>query len=491
MHRSLIFLFTLSALRLLAQGTQSKGPVVIDQFTSVRKSDSYNTDNRLWKEYPQTYDSTWCDHVGTIANGIMPVTAPPTGVCSGQVVNGMTGPGLSNILWFPSGNGWPWASPCTPGTHCEYTQAWAQTVPAGTDWTALNRMYFSITGDQTFNTGGGPGAAGSIGYYIRSHDNSSSQNQGAHFYNYLYTSLYAGQPLYLVLNRKPIHNNTQGPTTLYAEDTEFNQCCFGQGNSTPIHWWDGETTFYFEWGTTAGVWTGNFTVTPFSLGVTTGEPDDYVAGVAGTYTGNNPGLGKTVGVYEVSWSEPKLVPGGVNYHVYYSSKGSMHVSGLSSGTSSGSVRGWDGSGNSAYANVWWNSPHVSQSPNMWVAIRPDIPIWSVTGTSPITIKTRAPYDRHWLKTGDQVTVSNLCSTANGTRTVTVIDNFTLSLGVSGACSYSGYAGTGSGTITATSDTTNFTEILIGPGTTATSPCDVNGDGVVNSTDYSLAQGLVM
>jgi len=282
------------------------------------------------------------------------------------------------------------------------------------------------------------------------------------------------------MNRKVQHNNTAAPTQLWSEDPEYTMCCWGQGDSTPVHWWDGETSFYLAAGVNIGAWTGNFNFGPFTLGTEQyAEPDDFVSALAGTYNGSN---------YEMVWSEPKLVPGGVNYHMYYSSTGSMHLNGLSSGTSGGVSRGWDGSGSSAYASVHWNSSNMAETTNMWVAIRPDIPIWSVTNTNPITIQTRKPYDQHWLHTGDQVTIANLCPNANGTRTVTVIDAFTVSLGVNGTCSYSGYTGTSSGTMTATSDTANFTEILIGPsGSLQTySACDLNQDGVVNTLDVNLA-----
>jgi hypothetical protein len=400
---------------------------------------------------------------------------------------------MANLLFFPrSETGNQWASPCTKANNCQYTQGYAMTVPGGSDWTTINRMYFTMTSDTsmplyTANTSGSL----QIGYYVRSHGNTNVQDQGAHYYNFVDSGIYAGQTLYFVMNRKPQHNNTQGPIDVYPEDPEWNASPLTPFQPQPVHWWDGETTFYIGAGPNLGGWTGNFKFSPFTLGAAPyREPDDFVSSMTGTFTGPNASsVGRPNNTYEVTWEEPKLVPGGVNYHLYYSSNGSMHVAGLSSGIAGGTVRGPDGGGGAAYMNTWWNSPVLTKATNMWVALRPDMPIWTVTSTSPITIQTRKPYDRHWLQTGDQVTIANLCATANGTRTVTVIDSYTVSLGVSGTCAYGGYTGTGSATMTALSNTQNFTEILIGPGgggTTTFSACDVNQDGIVNSTDYNLA-----
>lgn len=455
--------------------TPSKGPVVIDAFTSARQSDMVAPDDlRLWREGQVGQ----CVTVTSVSGGSLVYAAPNSGpTCNGQWVDGVTGYGMANLLFFPRGdsgggtggtapNGWQFTTPCDRAHNCEYAQGYASTIPGATNWTTLNRLYFTITSDTTYAMGTfiSPNADGhtvdgigtvELGWYIRSHDNSSQANQGSHYYTYISTGIYAGHPLYFVVNRKFQHNNCCNGADQYPEDAEFTACCQGLGNSTPIHVWDGETSMYVTAGPNLGRnpgWTGNFTFSPWTVGASPySEPDDWVSALTGTYNGT---------AYEVSLEQPKLIPGGVNYHIYYSSANSMHVTGISSGTSAGAFRGQDASN---YTGFWWKSPNIAEATNMWVAIRPDIPIWAVTGTSPITVQTRTPMDRHWLQTGNQVAIANLCAAANGTRTVTVIDNFTVSLGVSGACSYGGYVGTGSGTLTATSDTQNFTEILIGPG----------------------------
>ena len=83
---------------------------------------------------------------------------------------------------------------------------------------------------------------------------------------------------------------------------------------------------------------------------------------------------------------------------------------------------------------------------------------------------------HFLSTGDTVTVVGVCANANGIKTVTVVDRYNVTLnGTSGPCSY----GAG-GTITATSDTTNFAELNITPPSVVVGnvavPCDLNADG---------------
>ena len=482
--------FFCAPLLLLGQATQSSGPIILDPFTAPRTNSLEgppNDDNRLWREGA----TGQCVTVTGVSGGHLSISAPNSGpTCNGQWVDGTNGYGMANVLFFPqSETGWPWTSPCTKANNCQYAQGYATTIPSGTDWTAVNRLYFTMTSDTSHalypsNTSGGV----QIGYFVRSHDNSAVSNQGSHYYSFVDAGVYTGQTLYFVVNRKMQHNNTGSPTDVYPEDPEWNSCCHGQGNSSPVHFWDGETTFYIGAGPNLGGWTGNFTLGPMTMGTTSGEPDDFVSALTGTFTGSN-SAGRPANTYEVAWQEPKLIPGGVNYHLYYSSNGSMHSSGISSGTASGTVRGPDGGGGAGYMNTWWNSPTTTKATNMWVAVRPDMPIWNVTNTNPITVQTRSPYDRHWLHTGDQVTIANLCSTANGTRTVTVIDNFTVSLGVSGTCSYSGYSGTNSATITSASNTTGFSEILIGPGGGggSVSPCDLNGDGQVNNADYTLAQ----
>jgi hypothetical protein len=85
---------------------------------------------------------------------------------------------------------------------------------------------------------------------------------------------------------------------------------------------------------------------------------------------------------------------------------------------------------------------------------------SATGSTPISLNI---YGGHFLETGDQVSVANVCANANGTRTVTVVDRDTVTLqGTSGACSLGS-----TGTITATSETGNFAEFLVGDGTGTT------------------------
>lgn len=487
----------------LAGQTKSTGTVILDPFTAMRTNDIGGAPpppdyNHLWFAGGEHSGQT-CDTWGGTSGGTMLIQAPAGGTCTGQMVDGMSGPGMANVYWFPARDtGNPWATPCTPANrpNCEYTQAYATTVPGGTDWTTLNRMYMTITSDNTialyrsFTVG-----ALNVGYYVRSHDNTGGTNQGAHYYNYVNTGIYAGHKLYLVMNRKPQHNNSDysgNGHDLYPEDPEFNDCCWGQGEISPVHWWDGETVLYYAAGVNLGGWTGNFTFTPMSLAVDPyNEPDDYVSALTGTYVG----VGQETsfgGTYEVTWEDDRLVPGATNYHLYYSTSCSMHVCGISSGTSGGAVRGQaqDSTDASPYGVSWWNSPTMAESTNLWVAIRPDISIWSVSQQGAgvnIQVQTRWPYsgsrnghastgDRHWLHTGDQVSIANLCAAGNGTRTVTVIDDHTLDLGVQGTCSYSGYTSTSSGTMTALSDTQNFTEILIGPGANSSS-----GNAISKST----------
>jgi len=487
--------------------TQSSGPVVIDTFTNLRTNDTSGSSNQLWWAGGQHSDQT-CDTMGSFSGGKMVIAAPKNGTCTGQMVDGMNGPGMANVTFFPrndSGN--PSATPCTQASGCEYVNGYTQVIPPGTDWTKLNRLYFTITADTTNATlSRNYGNGLQFGYYIKSLNNNVSQNQGHHYYGNMDTGIYAGQPLYFVLNRKVQHSNTAANGyDLYPEDPEYNACCGGDNAGyAPVHMWQGETYFYLAAGVNLAGWVGNFTFTPMTLGAESyQEPDDFVSNITGTYVGSGQesGFGQT---YEVTWQDNRLIPGATNYHVYYNSTCSMHVCGLNNANtvSGGAVRGQNQGSTDAspYGTTYWNSPVMGAVTNLWVAIRPDMNIWTVkqqgAGVN-IQVQTRSPYDRHWLQTGDQVSIANLCPAANGTRTVTVIDNYTVDLGVQGSCSYAGYTSSSSGTMTATSNTQNFSEILIGPGTGggggggSFSPCDLNQDGVTNSADFALSQSQAL
>jgi hypothetical protein len=309
-----------------------------------------------------------------------------------------------------------------------------------------------------------------LGTYIKNPTTiDTSSDQGLHYYHYGNYSLYANQWIYLDYNSTPSHLVTDSSNPNYPNDPGWN-------GTSGYHYWDGMMHWYLstesDWPASGGPWTCDMGAVYFKQ--KTGEAPDWVPAQTITY---NPNATR----WEVSWYGPKN--GVVTYQIMYSTAGSLRAAGFSTGTSGGTVS-TPGTG---YGNTYWNSPTTTAS-NMWVAIRPIMPVTSVSGGggSPVQITT---FVGHGLATGDAVNVAGVCTGANGNQTVTVVDrtHFTLN-GTSAACTYSGTGGT----VTATSDTTNFAEIFTGdPGgsTLSSNACDLNGDGIVNNTDVQMAVNM--
>lgn len=318
-----------------------------------------------------------------------------------------------------------------------------------------------------------------LGTYIKNPATiDTASDQGSHYYHYLNYSLYANQWIYMDFDSTPSHLVTDSSNPNYPNDPGWN-------GTSGYHYWDGMMHWYLstesDWPASGGPWTCDMGGVYFKQ--KTGEAPEWVPSQTITY---NP----TASRWEVSWYGPKNAV--VTYQIMYSTTGSLRVAGFSSGTNGGTVS-TPGTG---YGNTYWNSPTTTAA-NMWVAVRPIMPVSTVTaGSGPIEIQT---YVGHGLATGDTVNVAGVCTGANGNQTITVVDrtHFTLN-NTSGACSYSGSGGT----VTATSNTTNFAEIFTGdptasgtsssgPPPTSSNACDVNGDGIVNSTDVQLATTMAL
>ncbi len=318
-----------------------------------------------------------------------------------------------------------------------------------------------------------------FGTYVRATNepNPPNSGQGQHFYHFLNQPSRANEWVNVEFNRMVSHRVGNFGDASYPEDPEWNASTL----TYPVHYYDGLTHFY--WGPTysselqaAGV---SCTMGAFTMDTVANGADAYVYSIAGSY---NPSTGR----YDLSWNQPKGIPGGVKFDVRYSDS-SMRANGWSTGTNAGSVTGQD---DSPYSSVNFSSPAMAKAAVKYFAIRPNMRIKSMSRTSPAEITlTNEPF----LSDGDQVTIAGVQTTSgsshpmNGTYTIRNVNRTTLALLNTSGSAWPDMAAN-TGTVTATSETKNFAEFVVGtPSSTPApiSPCDINSDGVVNVTDNSL------
>jgi hypothetical protein len=419
--------------------TSSTGSVLVEDWSSVRKNASSNP--------------AW----------VCPYNGCSCSVSGSQMVNSCSG-GQDLISQGGDGNYGKWTSPCTIANGCTYIQGFAK---SGTFTPSVNRLRWRMK-CPTSSSG-----AMEIGTYIAGHGDTGGTS---HYYHQLNPTFYSGQWAYFTINQTPQHQVSDSGGAMYPPDPSWNT-----PSGTPVHYMDGLTSWYID-GSLGSIPSGACTYDAVYFDTVSGEPDAYVATVETTY---NSGTNKA----EVNWAAPKNVPGGESYQVRYSTSGSLKSAGFNSGVDGGSVRGPDSSG---YVNTRWTSGAFSSQPaRVWVAIRPNVAVASVTGGTPLKLTFQSPY-YHPFTTGETVSIANVCAAVNGTHTVTVVDNLSVTVdGASGSCSYGGL---GNGTATSLNNTNGFTEVLLGDSTgtspapppTSSSTCDFNGDGVLNSADYDAA-----
>jgi hypothetical protein len=443
MKAILFLIFSLSAFG------QYLGPVTLDDFltgsapTGIRLN--HNTDPSFSCTIAsQSTLSVNCLWIGQAdQNSICSVVTPGQLHCSNPVLAAPDGMGF----WFNtlSGNGTGFY-----GLANSYLPSY---IKSGTWYAQMNRYYWSFKCNTDVNfSPTGPGHWLEAGVYGRNVDDPNPQEsgQGLHGYQFFNPQLKANQWVSVVSNRVWQHIVSLDANQNWCEDQLFNQC-FGVADGAgaiPTHDYDGETHHYF--GPTYAAEMRPIGTTcdfgPVTLGYVTGEPDAYVSNITGMYD-------TSLGEYTLSWNSAKHVPGRVTFDVVYSTS-ELHAAGFSSGTVAGTAQGED---DAPYPTVMFSTPPAAQAPTMYVGIRPHMDV--TTATSSIQLTTRV---EHFLSSGDQVTVSGVCANANGTRTISVVDAFNFTIGVSGTCTY---GGTG-GRVVATSNTSNFAELRITPPTTS-------------------------
>jgi hypothetical protein len=309
-------------------------------------------------------------------------------------------------------------------------------IKSGTWSTQVNRWY--IRGKCDGNSTGGV----QVGTYVKVHTDTEASEKGNHYYHEIGTEVFANRWFYVVLNGTPsAMQGVTAPITGWVEPA-------WKGGPATGRYWDGMTVFYWD---TQGNWGGlTCDYDAITMGITEGEPDAYVSSISATYDGTR---------YRTAWNSFKDNGRSYTYEVRYSTSDIKSI-GWSNATDGGTVDSPD----DGYPWTYWQSAPVAESSLMYVGIRPRMRVASATCGSPVTINT---HSWHYLQTGDQVNVSGVCTSgANGTRTVTVVDTDTITLdGTTGSGSYS----SGTGTVTATSETSRFSQVLVGEASGASAP----------------------
>jgi hypothetical protein len=324
-----------------------------------------------------------------------------------------------------------------PYPYNSFPSGWTQgRIRSGTWSNQVNRWY--IRGKCDGNSTGGV----QVGTYVKRHDDPTHTEKGLHYYHEIGTEVFANRWFYVVLNGTPsARQGTTAPTTGWVEPPWY-------GGAAQGRYWDGMTAWYWD---TQGNWGGlTCDYDAVTMGITEGEPDAYVSSISATYDGTR---------YRTAWNSFKDSGRSYTYEVRYSTS-DIKTIGWSNATDGGTVNSPD----DGYPWTYWQSAPVAESSLMYVGIRPRMRVASATCGSPVTINT---HSLHYLQTGDQVNVSGVCTSgANGTRTVTVVDTDTITLdGTTGSGSYS----SGTGTVTATSETSRFSQVLVGEASGASAP----------------------
>ena len=253
-----------------------------------------------------------------------------------------------------------------------YLQTW---IKSGSWSAGINRMtmQFVCNGNLPSSSGYQPNANESIeiGTYIRPQTYNSPGNAGQHFYHFINpANIYAGQPVYAVLNRRPEHVVTAGAPEPHYDNPEVtnpdmgNNCGAGGTQPCSVDYYDGMTRWYSDqqYNEVAGV---TCNMSNLQLNTTSGETDGmtttgdatvqgYIGTISATYSGSR---------YEVEWNGPAYVP--QVFNIAYATS-DIHNLGFLNATSGGtSTSPGDG-----YMDTFWNSPNMAQVPAFYVAIQP-------------------------------------------------------------------------------------------------------------------------
>lgn len=229
---------------------------------------------------------------------------------------------------------------------CCYTSArdfLAGHVLSGKVTSATNRLSFLMRGsiDAPRRTDGGDTA--NVGTYVKSTTDLSSGAEGAtgaHFYHGFDPAFYKDRWVKFVVTNKPQHQRGGANGSNYEPQPSYFQRM--------------TRTYYTPWGYYPGNAASTWELAQFELYTEVGEADSDIASMTLTYSGKR---------YEVTWASSRRKS--ETFDVLYSLDGTAFKS-FSGGQSGGTV---SNTGDD-YANVFWASPAVPESPNgFWIAIR--------------------------------------------------------------------------------------------------------------------------
>jgi hypothetical protein len=224
-------------------------------------------------------------------------------------------------------------------------------IKSGTWNPNANRLTFACKFSKNVTRRSDGGTIGSVGTYIKNHENPDPHWQGAHYYHLIDPNIYADQWIYFEMNRTPQHQVGFSGDVSWPEDPTFSgPHKLGNG----VHYFDGLTLFYLEFNDYSGFKGVTSWCDDFKLDTVSNEPDFEVASITSTYSGSR---------YEVSWQGPKHQS--VTYEVRFSTA-SMKSAGFESGTNGGTVSN-PGNG---YQGTIWTSASMAKAPVLYVAIRP-------------------------------------------------------------------------------------------------------------------------
>jgi hypothetical protein len=298
-------------------GSSSSSGAVLDDFSQGLRT--IPVMGALWSHYPEGASGSVSVSNGQLVDTVGGVTNSSGGGVYVQFV-----PKANDSYAFPGG----------------YDQSH---LVAGTWNPGFNRLTFRVKTDHAMGkpSSGGPNIE--FGTYIRTHNTSDPNYQGAHYYHQMGIDFPANRWVYITINCVPQHQVGDNGTTNYP--------CNPTGDS----YFDDLTRFYFD-GIYGGGANATWTFDDFQFAAVGGEPDTLVASVSGTYDGSR---------YKLSWATPKNQS--VTYTVYYSTV-SMHANGLSAGTNGGTT---SSTGNTYTNGPNWQSPSIAQpAGGMFFAIQP-------------------------------------------------------------------------------------------------------------------------
>lgn len=344
------------------------------------------------------------------------VHVPITGVADGTY----TGTGSFTVAWPMDGytdSNW------TVGSADQYPASTARSfLKYGATWdSSYNRIRFWVKYDGVNRTLAESNGI-NFGTYVFHGSDPGDKNHGYHGAAF---PIVDGRWVQVEINQRPQGLVGAGSAPDLSDDPLINA-----GRSAPYMdnpAWKGGARHYFDalerWymdpsssnASTKPLVGSTETFKRFEFDKALNEPEEWVCGKSILYSGTK---------YQITINGPKqncgycgLVP--VTYNFYYSTSGSMKVSGISSGTSAGSAD-LDTSLTSQIAG--YDSPAMAQANTIWWAIRPKMAVFKTSGSgqSPIWVWS---WDDYGMSTGDHVTVAGVAGNTAANQTNVALTDY--------------------------------------------------------------------